>query len=164
MKDIKHALIYYGFPLSIITVISGIFVSHELNFVMILIGGMSGAFFGTIFGMVFLSLVKKTGKKWYDKIGVSLDEDEKAVMIGPGNHFIGKEAVGGKLVLTNRRLIFKSHKMNFNNHGIAFPLSDIKELSENRKKILNVQFNLNGKHKFTVDSAKEWITAIQKTK
>jgi len=51
---------------------------------------------------------------------------------------IGAEAVGGKLFLTNRRLVFKSHKLNIQNHELSIHLIDIANVGR-YKKLRNYQ-------------------------
>ncbi len=47
------------------------------------------------------------------------------VLEGLANHFKGIEAVGGRLRLTDRRLVFESHSLNFQNHADSWALADI---------------------------------------
>ena len=51
---------------------------------------------------------------------------------GPANLFRGAEAVGGKLFLTNERLIFKSHKLNINTGQSDFTFGEIFVVSPRR--------------------------------
>jgi TIR domain/GRAM domain len=41
------------------------------------------------------------------------------------NMFQGAEAVGGRLIITNQRLLFEAHKINFRQEPLDIPLSDI---------------------------------------
>ena len=79
------------------------------------------------------------------------------------------EGVGGKLVLTDRRLIFKSHKLNIQNHLEYFELSQIERLQATRPfKILRNGLMLeladNSTHKFVVDDPDGWVASISNQK
>jgi len=83
----------------------------------------------------------------------------------PANHFKGVEAVGGKLYLTNKRLFFKSHKFNIQNHSLSISLNEI--LFVNQYKALG--FVNNGLsvgvkggviEKFVVNEIEEWMKQL----
>ncbi|MEO1255804.1 MAG: GRAM domain-containing protein [Bacteroidota bacterium] len=86
-------------------------------------------FFGFIFGFGYLFLMKKLSARLMKKIQIELNEDEIVKHEGPANLFRGMEGVGGKLLLTNKRLVFKSHKLNIQSGETQFPLNEIKEVS-----------------------------------
>lgn len=52
-------------------------------------------------------------------------ENEKLKMDGPASLIKGFEKVGGKLFLTDARLIFKPHKLNIHRKQINFELEQI---------------------------------------
>ena len=94
---------------------------------------------------------------------VDLEEGEETILEEGADHFRGIEHVGGRLVLTNRRLIFTSHKININNHSEAIPVGDIifvskdDHLSPYQMKIMLVNSDV---HKFRVTSPERWVEAI----
>jgi len=99
------------------------------------------------------------------KIQIELTENENLKYEGPANLFRGIEGVGGKLVLTDKRLIFKSHKMNIQSGETQLLLEDIKEaipkktakLFQNGIRILNN----DGEHfDFVVYKRNNWLTKI----
>lgn len=47
--------------------------------------------------------------KILEKINISIDNLENVLLQAPANHFIENDIVSGKLCLTDKRLIFKSH-------------------------------------------------------
>ncbi len=51
--------------------------------------------------------------------------DEMLLYQGGANHFVGFESVGGWLYLTDKALRFKSHEVNFQQHELMLPLSEI---------------------------------------
>ena len=109
----------------LITVLSGLFYGGTLylfnllldeplfNSNLLIFQGISfGLFLG--FGMPYIS--KKYANKRVAAAGNTiipeLAEDENIETEGPANLFRGLESVGGKLFLTNKKIIFKSHKLN----------------------------------------------------
>lgn len=124
---------------------------------------------GLVAGLLFALAMQYTAKKLLTKITVDTEENECIIREGSANHFIGMEGVGGKLVLTNKRLIFKSHKLNVQNHQDNFELEKIERLQTN--KILG--FIANGlivelanqeRHKFVVDAPQDWMEIISNQK
>ena len=91
-----------------------------------------GVFFGAamvfLFPFLFGKLAKNLGKSIYPDLG----ESEMVETEGPANLFRGAEAVGGKLFLTNERLIFKSHKLNFNTGQLDFTYEEISDISSRK--------------------------------
>ena len=75
-----------------------------------------GIFFGIFMGIGFPYITQKFGSKFISKIGKNikpeLTENENIEIEGPANLFRGLEGVGGKLFITNKKLIFNSHEMN----------------------------------------------------
>ena len=75
-----------------------------------------GVFFGIFFGLGFPYISEKVGGRFASKLGQKispeLSENENIEVEIPANLFRGIEGVGGKLFLTNKKLIFKSHKLN----------------------------------------------------
>lgn len=83
------------------------------------------------------------------------------------NHFMGWEAVGGKLHLLKDRLEFQSHALNIQNHQTVIPIKNIEEV---------VLFNYLGfipngltivtkegqKEKFVISERKIWKEKIEK--
>ena len=59
------------------------------------------------------------------KKGLELRDNESIIKKKSANHLVGNQFVGGKLYLTNQRIVFKSHRLNVNNHQISFELTEI---------------------------------------
>ena len=72
--------------------------------------------FGLLFGIGFPYINEKLAGKFSNKVGMKikpeLELNEEIEIEGPANLFRGIEGVGGKIFLTNKKLIFKSHKIN----------------------------------------------------
>ena len=82
------------------------------------------------------------------------------------NYFRGIEAVGGKLKITNRRLLFVPHFLNVQNDPIEIPMSDI--LSVTKRNTLGLipnglQINMKNftHHKFVVWNRSKLIRIIE---
>jgi hypothetical protein len=125
--------------------------------------------FGLIGGVLFALFMQYAAKRLYKKTQVETASDEIILKEAGANHFKGKEGVGGKLVLTNKRLIFKSHKFNVQNHQENFDLTEIVSAQQAKiMKALNngllLELNNNEKHKFVVDAPSEWVSTIEHQK
>ncbi len=80
-------------------------------------------------------------------------------------HFIGSESVGGWLFLTDKSLIFISHRYNLQRHAMEIPLENIKQIT--KKRTLNIAQNSmtiktkGGKStKLVVNQSKKWLKHI----
>lgn len=102
-----------------------------------------------------------------------LQPNEVIVKEGMANATRGMEGVGGKLYLTNQRLIFESHDFNFQTGPTFINLSDITESGIGRTMVFNL-FRLtpnmfyvvsNGQRfEFTVYGRKDWKTVLDDAK
>lgn len=129
-----------------------------------------GVFFGLFFGLGFPSLFFRFGKHFAKRAGENIKADlEHGELIeaeGPANLFRGLEAVGGKLFLTNSRLIFKSHRMNiqtgqtsihYNNIQTMVPGKSMKWL-DNRLKIIT---GTGKPYDFVLHERDRWIEVLE---
>ena len=91
-----------------------------------------GVFFGIFFGIGFPYINEKLAGKFSNKMGIKikpeLELNEEIEIEGPANLFRGIEGVGGKIFLTNKKLIFKSHKINIQKGQTDIEYSTIKEI------------------------------------
>lgn len=124
----------------------------------ILTGGLSGLFFGWITGWFASSkFVKRT-------TAIEPEPGENILFETGANHFKGSEAVGGRLYLTEKRLIFQSHKLNIQNHQLSIPLSEIQTVD--RYKSMGIANNgikiTTGSRteKFVVEKPKQWFEKL----
>lgn len=63
-------------------------------------------------------------------VDTELGQDEQPIKEGRANLMRGPEAVGGKLYLTNQRLIFESHALNVQRGAEQVPLADVVEVGK----------------------------------
>ncbi len=122
-------------------------------------------FFALFFTFVFPTIMIKMGKGWNKKSQPTLEHEEEIIAQGPANFKKKYEMVGGKLLITNLGLIFKSHKVNFQagQHNIRF--SDIRNIEPTHKfRWIKNQFIVHTRDKqylFTVNDREEWIKEIE---
>ncbi len=126
-------------------------------------GAISGLLFGWLIGVFIQSnFVRQTTK-------IQLDEDETILFETGANHFTGVEGVGGKMYLTNKRLVFKSHKLNVQNHELSLNLTDIENVQAYKtlglvNNGLAVTTTNNTIEKFVVDQRSEWLEQLSGNK
>lgn len=100
--------------------------------VLIVIGSalIGGALGGLVFGWLMGKFVNS--KLLIKGTAIDLDTGENIVFETGANHFKGVEAVGGKLYLTNKRVVFKSHTFNIQAHELSIPLPDISKVEKTK--------------------------------
>ncbi|MDN3689786.1 GRAM domain-containing protein [Cyclobacterium jeungdonense] len=101
-----------------------------------------GLFFGITFGLVFPYLFNALAGKVFTKMGANihpvLEPTEIIEKEGPATLFKGLEGVGGKLFLTNKRVIFKSHQLNIQRGQTDIDFSSISGIE---KRMVNKRGN-----------------------
>jgi len=103
---------------------------------------------------------------------IQLTANEKIIKSGPANFQKGIEQVGGKLYLTNDRIVFESHKLNFQSGTTQIKLEDISSVKKSWTKFLGfiplapnsikISTKEGEKFRFALDGRSKWITAITK--
>jgi hypothetical protein len=99
-----------------------------------------GIFFGVFFGIGFPYVSEKFADRFLKttKIIPELELDEQIQIEGPASLFRGMEGVGGKIFLTNKKLIFNSHKINIQRGRTNIEYSNIKEVNKRKTaKLIN---------------------------
>lgn len=87
-------------------------------------------FFGVFMGILFPVITQIQTKKILKKTIINLNEDEQLVYEGASTLKSKFFSSGGKLVLTNKRLAFKTHKLNFKNTFVEIPLNEITKVGQ----------------------------------
>ena len=128
-----------------------------------------GIFFAIFFGLGFPYLIEKFGGKFASKLGKNiipeLIENEQIENEGPANLFRGIEGVGGKLFLTNKKLIFKSHKLNIQTGQTNIDYSNIMDIVERKTaKIIDngirIKTTDGEEFDFVVNDRESWIEKL----
>ncbi len=162
MKKILITAIAFGLPFGLAMGVFNSAINWELNPRAILTGIIGGL----VAGVAFAIAMKYMANNLFKSISIELTEDEKLIKEGGANHIKGKEGVGGKLVLTDKRLIFKSHNLNIQNHEQAFHFNDIQSLRDAKslfvlKNKLVLELLNKELHKFIVDEPELWVKEIE---
>ena len=113
------------------SILAGIFFGISMGIVFSLMYGskygvISGILSGLFFGIAIYMFTKS--KVVENQTQIENIEGQKIIHSGGANHFIGAEAVGGKLYLLTNSIQFKSHKFNIQNHSQIIFLNQIKEI------------------------------------
>jgi hypothetical protein len=160
MKNAVKSGIFFGLFMSAWFIVAAIFIDKEGAGKGILVGIIEGLSAGFLFGHTVYYFGKRTDK------AVQFDPEpgENLLFQSGANHFQGLEAVGGKLILTNKRLVFKSHSLNIQRHTLSVPLSQLQH-AERYKTMGLVNNGLKivtgtGTEKFVVDKAAEWQSML----
>lgn len=125
--------------------------------------------FGVLFGLGFPFLMELLAPMLLAGIKTpELIEGESIIFEEGANLFRSRlNAVGGKLTLTDKRLLFSPHRYNFQRGRESIDLKDIKEiLPRKTAKIADNGFRVitrdNAEYDFTVNNREEWIRQLQK--
>ena len=128
-----------------------------------------GFFFGIFTVIGFPYMIEKFGTKFTSKIGKNikpeLSKNENIEIEGPANLFRGMEGVGGKLFLTNKKVIFKSHKLNIQKGQTDINYENITELIKRKTAKLidngiRIKTNDGKKFDFVVNEREKWIEKL----
>jgi hypothetical protein len=125
----------------------------------IVMGGLAGLLFGAAMS-AFAGYQKKKFES--DR---PLVPGEDLVKEGGANHFKKIEAVGGWIYLTQKRLLFRPHSINFQRQELSVPLSEISEVKL-RKTFWIIPNGLEIKtidgrtEKFVVEDRQDWVKKI----
>ena len=157
----------FGVFMAVFFILKDLFAADDLTTKQILIIIFSACLGGAIAGLLFGWLTGLFSKSKFvsETTKIDTDPDENILFDTPANHFKGIEGVGGRLYLTNRRLIFKSHKLNIQNHQLSIDLSDIKQVD--RYKMLGLVNNglalttiPDKTEKFVVEKIEKWVKIL----
>ena len=163
-KNQTKAGIIFGTVMTAFFFLQTLFTSDNLGAKNILISLIVAVFCGALAGILYAWTVGKFGRSgWIDnQTRITTEPGESILFDTPANHFKGIEGVGGKLYLTNKRLVFKSHKINFQKHQLSINLSDIQKVD--RYKPLGIANNGlliktadNKIEKFVVEKREAWM-------
>ena len=99
---------------------------------------IQGVIYGVLFILIFPWIMKKMLGKRIDTLAPKLISEEKIDEEIPGSLFRGIEAVGGKIFLTNQRLIFINHSLNIQKGQTNIDYSEMKSVEKRKTmKIVN---------------------------
>jgi len=162
MKSILSSTIYFATGMVAVGLISRFLFGGVISWAVVL----SSFVAGILIGFIFVVATRWTVKRELSRIVIQFNEGEKILKESFVSRFEGTRAVWGKLMLTDRRLIFKSTILNIH----IQPVQDVFEL-EQFEKVSKTKINLfrNGltiglkdsrTEKFVVEGAGEWVEVL----
>lgn len=121
--------------------------------------------FSLFFFTYAIKAVKKIGEMAVNSVTpLDLTVNEKPLLESSANHLKGREAVGGKLFLTDKRLVFKSHKFNLQNHEQQFPLNEIQGIAQSHRyggRAVELTCKNNKIERFVVEAPSRWTRSLR---
>ena len=129
-------------------------------------GLLGGVLAGILFGL-FMALFQNSARVRHSA-QPQLRVDERILKAGPANHGSRLGAMGGWLVLTTQRLVFKTHSFNLRKYELSLPLSRITSVEPTATVGLipnSIQVRLlDGRvERFSVDERTAWRSDITAT-
>jgi hypothetical protein len=118
---------------------------------------------------VSILYIKKLAIRLCKMTDIELAQDEELIKDGGATHLIGRHLAGGRLVLTNKRLIFKTHKNNSKIYQESFELSKMKKVYATKTlnllmNVLRLELEDRPRVKFIVEKPNKWVEVIQENK
>lgn len=163
----KKAGLSFGIGMVIFFIIQGLWTADSLTAKTIIKSVVAGLLSGIVSGFLFGLIIGwfKSSKFVDTTTKIDTQPDENILFQTGANHFKNAEGVGGKLYLTNKRLVFKSHKLNIQNHEFSINLTDIAKVDRYKNSgVINNGLAITSKDnkvdKFVVEQASEWIEKL----
>jgi len=102
-------------------------------------------------------------------MNIELRNNETLIKQGAANHWQGWEAVGGRLFLTDQRLVFKSHSFNVQRHETSIELEELAFAKPRNNFLLLpngmfIYLRKRQEERFVIWSRKDWINKIRQAK
>lgn len=153
----------FGVPMWIVmTLFSGAMEEFSLKLL-----GVNFIAYVLIAGPLFATVLVLFTIYAFKKVTITIPENETLIEEYGANLFRGKEGVGGKMALTDKSLIFKSHKVNIQTGETVINMEDITGY-----KVKNRLFNLLNNdvtlkttekdYRFIIQGRDEFITELKK--
>ncbi|MFY0606092.1 MAG: hypothetical protein JXR10_05215 [Cyclobacteriaceae bacterium] len=125
-----------------------------------------GLFSAFGFPLILQGLANKASSKIGPTILPDLEENEIIEVEGVANLFRGLEGVGGKLFITNKQLIFKSHELNIQSGQTNIRFQNIKNILKRKTgRIIDngirVQTIDDLHFDFVVNERERWFSEIE---
>lgn len=127
---------------------------------------LKGVLFGFLFSAFFYFFIKYMTKRVALNLQIPLAEGEELEAYGVANLFLGKEAVGGKLGITETNLVFHSHKFNKSTGTVRIDFTQIERVKPS--KIMwcvdnGLDVFVEGRVcRFVVNNRDQWLTLLKK--
>lgn len=164
----KYLKIGIAFGLMIFAFVSVVqlilFHHYELTyFIEDVEGGIAG---GTLLSVLLMSYSKRSKSIIDQEIKIKLQDDELLVRWDVANYMLNEKRCNGKLVLTHKRILFKSLACKDEDRILEMPIKDISKVEVEKSlgillNLLSVEASEKGKQ-FMLDDPKAWKTDILK--
>ena len=125
-----------------------------------------GQLFGLLWVFTFSFFMNKFTPLGINNIRPKLTENELIEVEGPAGLFHGIENVGGKLFLTNNRIIWMSHKMNIQKGHAEIEYKNVKEIIKKKSfriiaNGIRIITNDGKKFDFAVNERDLWLEKLK---
>lgn len=156
MKTLVKSGLPFGF---IMGIFSGLILGPYYGFVTFIVSGLS---FGGIIA-IFLGLQERKFKAMEG----SMAHNHPILFSGPANHRLGKEYTGGWLILTEKKLIFKTHHFNIQNHELEIDIENISNVKGMNAfgfipNKISIEESNGEVNRFVVNDRNKWLGLISK--
>lgn len=120
---------------------------------------ISSSLFFSLFWLIPIKTKKQVDEQFLLDAPITLLPNEKLSFGSTANKMLSSEVIGGKLFLSNQRLVFAPHKPNAKNLLLEFNCGDISSVQRHPEfpKAIVVIINDNQAHTFNVDKHSEWM-------
>lgn len=159
--------IYFGLPMAMLYILSHLLVEGNWslrNMGFTVISGLTGGLVaGILFGWGMGAFANS--KRVAQSTEITPEKDETMLFGAQASHLKGLESIGGKLYLTDKRLVFKSHAYNFRNETFSIALQEIVSLHAFKSLGLisngmAITLSDQKKVKFIVERPEDWISRL----
>ena len=156
----------FGFGMTIFFILQNLFQADAITGKVVLKAVVAGLVGGLVAGLLFGLILKYFFKSKFVQKGMdlALQPDESILFETDANHFKGIEAVGGRLYLTNQRLVFVSHQINVQKHLWAVLPASVQKAERYRPMLLSNNgiriTTADGVEKFVVEQPQEWLQRL----
>ncbi|MFT5925930.1 MAG: hypothetical protein ACI9WL_000673 [Rubritalea sp.] len=153
----------FGIPMCILmTLFMGFTGEFSLK---ILVANLMG--YLIVGGPLFATILVLFARYSFKKITIPIPENETLIKEYGANLFRGKEGVGGKIALTDKSLLFKSHKVNIQRGETVVFMEDITGFEINNRifNLLNNEITLSTTDKdyrFIIQEREEFVKELKR--
>ena len=121
---------------------------------------------GLFMGITWALIMKWMSGDPYKHVKLKLESEETVVKEGGANLIPVNKGEGGKLAVTNRRLLFKGQRYDTRDFQFVIEFDKIESIRTHKSwKLLKNELHITmldaTKHRFAVDNPDQWLNAIE---
>lgn len=121
---------------------------------------------GIFFGISWALIMKLINGDPYKHVKLKLEADESVIQEGGANLMTGMKGEGGKLAVTSSRLLFKGQRYDTRDFQLVMEYDKIENIRIHKSwKLLKNELHITmvdgTGHRFAVDKAVQWLSAIE---